>query len=170
MGSERNKAIVIDWMNANVTGDLEKAKSFYADDCRFLVAGDMPYCGWMDIDGFLGQMTILPLDGPLIFEVGDMTAEGDKVWFEAQSFGKLKDGQKYDNAYVFFVRLRDGKIVEYKEFIDTYYVNRLIDSPHTRGAPKPRYRIFETPTVTLSGDALGETLRGEGVEYEGSGA
>jgi uncharacterized protein len=165
MSAERNKAIVIDWMTANVVGDIDKAKSFYADDCRFLVAGDMPYCGWTDINGFFSQTTILPLDGPITMEIGDITAEGDKVWFEAQSFARLKDGQKYDNAYVFFVRLRDGKIVEYKEFVDTYYVNRLIDSPHTRGTPQPRYRIFETPTVTMTGAALGESLRDEGVRY-----
>lgn len=170
MTADHNKAIVVDWMTANVTGDLEKAKRFYADDCRFLVAGDMPYCGWMDLEGFLSQMTILPLDGPITLEIGDITAEDDKVWLEAQSFGTLKDGQKYDNSYVFFVRLRDGKIVEYKEFIDTYYVNRVIDSPHTRGAPQPRYRIFATPTVTISGGALGETLRREGVHYGEDGA
>lgn len=158
-----NKSIVIDWMRALVAGDIDTVKSYYADDCRFLVAGDMPYCGWMDLDGFFGQTSLLPLDGPITMEIGDITAEGDKVWFEAQSFARLKDGQSYENAYVFFVRLRAGKIVEYKEFVDTYYVHRVIDSPLTRGTPQPRYRIFETPSHTFSGAAVGEVLRDKNI-------
>jgi ketosteroid isomerase-like protein len=161
--TEINKAIVLDWMRANVMGDIEKSKSHYAPDCRFLVAGDMPYCGWMDLEGFYRQATILPLDGPITLEIGNITAEGDQVWFEAQSFGTLQGGTTYDNFYVFFVRLRAGKIIEYKEFIDTYYVNRIIDSPATRGTPKPRYRIFETPTARFTGGSLSGALPGEDI-------
>ena len=167
MSSDENKAAVVEWMRANVAGEIDKAVGFYAPDCRFLVAGDMPYCGWMDLQGFLNQTTILTLDGPLSFEIGDITAEGDRVWFEAQASGKLAGGADYENFYVFFVRFKDGKIIEYKEFIDTYYVNRVINSPYTRGAPKPRYRIFDIPTIKLSGDPLGEALRSEGVSYAG---
>lgn len=162
MTADESRAFVIEWMRALVAGDIETVKNCYADDCRFLVAGDMPYCGWMDMAGFFGQTAILQLDGPITMEIGDITAEGDKVWFEAQSSARLKSGENYENTYVFFVRLRAGKIVEYKEFVDTYYVNRLIDSPLTRGTPQPRYRIFDMPTITLSGAALGEKLRDEG--------
>jgi hypothetical protein len=73
----------------------------------------------------------------------------------------LKTGVPYENAYVFFVRLRDGKIVEYKEFIDTLYVNRVIDSPQTRGAAIARYRIFDTPTAVLGGEGPGRTMRAD---------
>ncbi|MDB6062573.1 MAG: hypothetical protein JWM78_2676 [Verrucomicrobiaceae bacterium] len=159
MSTQDNKKFVIEWMRALVVGDIDTLKNCYADDCRFLVAGDMPYCGWMDRAGFFGQTAILQLDGPITMEIGDITAEGDKVWFEAQSSARLKSGEDYENTYVFFVRLREGKIIEYKEFVDTYYVNRLIDSPLTRGTPQPRYRIFDTPTVTFSGAAVGEVLR-----------
>lgn len=157
--AEDNKALVLEWMEALVTGDIPRARSFYADDCRFLVAGDMPYCGWMDLAGFMNQTKILKLRGPHALEIGDITAEGDKVWFEAQSFGLLATGEKYENSYVFFVRLRQGKIIEYKEFIDTYYVHRVIDSPQTRGEPVARYRIFDTPTATFTGGGPGAALR-----------
>jgi hypothetical protein len=89
----------------------------------------------------------------------DITTEGERVWFEAQSFAKLKDGHEYQNAYVFFMRIRNLKIIEYKEFADTYYVHRVIDSPQTRGAPKARYRIFDTPSRVFRGNSLGEALR-----------
>jgi uncharacterized protein len=157
-----NKDIVMDWLEATLRGDADKVRELHARDCRFLVAGDMPYCGWMDRESFFKQTTILPLDGPITFEIGDITTEGERVWFEAQSFATLKDGQAYQNAYVFFMRIRYSKIIEYKEFADTYYIHRVIASPYTRGAPQPRYRIFDTPSHIFRGNSLGEALRDPG--------
>jgi uncharacterized protein len=154
-----NKEIVMDWLDATLRAEVDKVRALHSHDCRFLVAGDMPYCGWMDRESFLQQTMILPLDGPITFEIGDITTEGERVWFEAQSFAKLKDGHEYQNAYVFFMRIRNLKIIEYKEFADTYYVHRVIDSPQTRGAPKARYRIFDTPSRVFRGNSLGEALR-----------
>src|SRR5271156_1576964 len=113
----------------------------------------------MDREGFFEQTMILPLDGPITLEIGDITTEGERVWFEAQSFATLKNGHAYQNEYVFFMRIRNAKIIEYKEFADTYYIHRVIDSPHTRGAPQPRYRIFDTPSCIFRGNSLGEALR-----------
>jgi ketosteroid isomerase-like protein len=159
-----NKRLALEWVAASVAGDVAKVRALYAPDCRFLVAGDMPYCGWMDLEAFFKQTALLPLDGPITMEIGDVTAEGDRVWFEAQSSARLKDGSKYENAYVFFMRIRAGAIVEYKEFVDTYYVYRLIDSPQTRGEPQPRYRIFDQASQSYSGNAIGEAVRGQGTQ------
>jgi hypothetical protein len=57
------------------------------------------------------------------------------------------------------MRIRNGQIIEYKEFTDTYYVYRSIDSPQTRNAPQPRYRIFDVPSHTFRGDSISQTLR-----------
>ena len=37
----------------------------------------------------------------------------------ASSKGTLKNGDGYTNDYVFFIRVRDGKIIEYREYFDT---------------------------------------------------
>jgi ketosteroid isomerase-like protein len=156
-----NKDIVLDWLHATLLGDVEAVRRLFAEDCRFLVAGDMPYCGWMDREAFFKQTMILPLGGPITLEIGDITAAGERVWFEAQSYARLKNGSAYENAYVFFMRIRNGQIIEYKEFTDTYYVYRSIDSPQTRNAPQPRYRIFDIPSHTFRGDSISQTLRGK---------
>lgn len=153
------KDMVVNWITAMVQGDVATFQSYFAEDCRFLVAGDMPFCGWMDSKGFFSQATILPLDAPITLEIASMTIEDGRVWFEAQSQSTLKGGKPYNNYYVFFVRFDGDKIVEYKEFADTYYVYRTIDAPQTRGEPQPRYPIFETPSLTVSGSGTGESIK-----------
>src|SRR3546814_5558993 len=74
---EENKAVARIWIEASVAGDVDAVRRLFAADCAILVAGDMPFCGWMDVDAFFNQTMILPLDGEIIFEVGEMVAENE---------------------------------------------------------------------------------------------
>lgn len=155
-----NRAIALRWVEASVSGDAAAARALFAPNCAVLIVGDMPFCGWMDVDAFFNQTMILPLDGPIRFEVGDMVAEDDRVWFEAQSNARLTGGQDYRNVYIFQMRFRDGLIVEYKEFGDTLHAYRLIDDPVVRGHPQsPRPQLFHTPAHVFTGSAIGEAMR-----------
>ncbi|MDB5686847.1 MAG: hypothetical protein JWR77_1436 [Rhizorhabdus sp.] len=102
---------------------------------------------------------ILPLDGPIRFDVGAIVAEGDRVWFEAQSEALLTTGQAYRNVYMFQLRIRDGLIAEYKEFGDTLHAWRLIDDPAVRGAPISRPPLFDRAAHHFVGGAIGEAIR-----------
>jgi hypothetical protein len=62
----------------------------------------------------------------LAFEVHSMTAEGDRVAIEAESKGMHVSGKKYNNLYHFLMRMRDGKIVEWKEYMDTMHANDVL--------------------------------------------
>src|SRR3546814_6115407 len=90
---EENKAVALSWIEASVAGDVDAVRRLFAADCAILVAGDMPFCGWMDVDAFFNQTMILPLDGEIIFEVGEMVAANELVWFEAQSQATLTNGE-----------------------------------------------------------------------------
>jgi ketosteroid isomerase-like protein len=148
------KAIAWRWVEAAVGGDAETLRALFAPDCRLFVAGDMPFSGWMDVDAFFAQTTVLPLDGPISFDVGDMVAEGDRVWFEAQSEAKLQGGADYRNYYIFQLRIADEQIVEYKEFADTLHIWRCIDDPRTRGTPIPRQPFVTRVARRLVGNAI----------------
>src|SRR3546814_14765480 len=65
---EENKAVALSWIEASVAGDVDAVRRLFAADCAILVAGDMPFCEWMDVDAFFNQTMILPLDGEIIFE------------------------------------------------------------------------------------------------------
>jgi len=155
VSANANKEIALNWIEAAVSGDAEKSLSYIADDCRFLIVGEMPFCGWMDRQGFMEQAAYLPLDGPITMKIGAVVAEGDHVWFEAESSATLADGADYNNAYVFMLRIQAGKIVEYKEFTDTLHVWRKIDSPQVRGELTPRANFVTATTRELRGNSIG---------------
>lgn len=153
------KDIAWRWVEAAIGGDGAALRALFAPGCRIFIAGDMPYCGWMDVDAFFAQTTILPLAGPITFEVGEMIAEGDRVWFEAQSEAQLSSGAAYRNIYLFQLQVSDDHIVEYKEFADTLHVWRLIDDPRTRGPAIPRPPFLTRVQRRVAGTAIGEDER-----------
>ncbi len=50
----------------------------------------------------------------------------------AQALGKnlTRDGQRYDNDYVFVIHFRDGKIARYEEYCDTDLIARVLPDRH----------------------------------------
>ena len=152
--TETNKALAMRWMEASVRGDAAAARALFAPDCRCLVVGDMPYCGWMDVDAFFAQTQILKLAGPITLEVGAVLAEGDRVWFEAQSEARLASGEDYRNFYIFQMRFAGGRIAEYKEFTDTLHIWRKIDDPQVRGPAAARQPFLTEVSRRLIGNAL----------------
>ena len=155
------KSVAWRWVEAVVAGDGVAVRSVFAPGCRIFIAGDMPFCGWMDVDAFFAQTTVLPLDGPITFEIGEMVVEGDRVWFEAQSNARLIDGADYRNFYIFQLLVSEGRIVEYKELTDTLHVWRTIDAPETRGPAIVRQPFLTRVVRRLVGKSVGETERGE---------
>lgn len=55
-----------------------------------------------------------------------MKAEGERVAVEAESEGMHVSGKLYSNDYHFLFRFRDGKIIEYKEYMDTERVTDIL--------------------------------------------
>jgi ketosteroid isomerase-like protein len=60
-------------------------------------------------------------DGLQMTVIG-MVAEGDKVAAEIRSHADLTDGRIYENQYHMLFTLRQGKIVEVKEYADTLLI------------------------------------------------
>src|SRR3546814_19309820 len=55
-----------------------------------------------------------------------MTAEDDRVAVEAESEGAHVSGATYRNQYHFFMRFRDGKLTQFKEYMDTERVTDIL--------------------------------------------
>ena len=155
-----NKELALTWFQALVSGDAETAVSLIHDDFRYFLTGTMPASGWWDKDGFFAsaQMFSGVLAGPITMRIGDVTAEDDRVWFEAESEAPLASGGTYANTYVIAVRVRDGKIVEMKEFSDSLHVFEAIDAPEVRGPRKPRQSPLTTVTASVQGATAGTDL------------
>jgi ketosteroid isomerase-like protein len=64
------------------------------------------------------------------------------------------------------LRVRDGKIVEMKEFSDTLHVHEAIDAPETRGPRKERQSPLTRVTRTIQGGSIGQSLPASGERQE----
>jgi hypothetical protein len=81
------KDVGLPWLTSLCSDDAETAISLMADDFRYCLPGTSPTAGWWDRDGFFAVAQMLPpfLAGPLTMRIGEVTAEEDRVWIEAES-------------------------------------------------------------------------------------
>ncbi len=77
-----------------------------------------------DMERIWGKLFAHMEDGLEMSIVG-MVAEGDKVAAEIRSHADLKDGRVYENQYHMLFTLRQGKVVEVREYADTLLIAHL---------------------------------------------
>ncbi|RWC51557.1 nuclear transport factor 2 family protein [Mesorhizobium sp.] len=131
MTEAENKALVLRYFGGE--------KEFIDEDCRFFLSGDMPCSGWMTKkEKDVVSQSIMETVGPWTTTIGDMVAEGDRVWVEWESNSSLTNGKRYNNFYVYMFKFRNGKIIEFKIFIDSLHMYRVLDAPQVRGEPRDR--------------------------------
>lgn len=125
---EENKELARQMLQALTNADVDWVREHYAEDFQIWVTGSLPFSGTNDRAGALaGMPAVLDLfpEG-LVFTVKDMTAEGEKVAIEAISRGKTFRGDQYEQEYHFLMRARGGKIVEWKEYMDTEHARKVL--------------------------------------------
>ena len=128
MSIQENKRIARDFFEALGRGDQKAVLNHYAADGTCWTAGTLPFSGTRSVaelalfmEGILGAFP----EG-LKFTVKTMTAEGDRVAIEVESFGRHVSGRTYSNQYHFLMVIRDGKVREFKEYFDTMHANEVL--------------------------------------------
>lgn len=130
-----NKKIAIEFMNAVGCGDVATLQRLMAPDYEAICTGTCMLSGSRKAEevlgaaGMLGQLT----QGGITFELLTMTAEDDRVALEMQGRAALVNGNRYDNQYHFLFKLRDGKVYQMKEYLDTKLVDDVL-GPLVRAA------------------------------------
>lgn len=134
------------------TPDLEASKRLAADLLAAFSRGDVP--GVLDTlhpdatwwvsgtrEGFSGTYTREQLGellsgvkdlykgGALKFTPTAMTAEGNRVAVEAESYAELKNGKIYHNFYHLLMEISDGKILRVREYMDTAHAYETFLTP-----------------------------------------
>jgi len=114
MGKEENKKFAQTFLEALSRGDWQFVEDAYAEDVVIWTAAP----------------ELFPSNGSfpegLKFTVKAMTAEGERVAIEAESYGKHISGKIYNNLYHFLMVIRNGKISELKEYMDTMHANEVL--------------------------------------------
>jgi hypothetical protein len=127
MTIERNKQIASEFFSRFSANDIEGALDTMADDATWWIAGrpeSTPVAGIQSktrIARIFYRMVEQTTDG-LRMTVKGMTAEGDRVALELESYGKLKNGRIYNQEYHTLMVIRDGKISAVREYLDTQHV------------------------------------------------
>lgn len=125
---EKNKQLVLDFMDALSRGDVDAVVNAYADDGKVWTSGSTLISGTRTKDQ-VREVTATIMDvfpEGIDFTVTGMTAEEERVAVEAESYGKHVSGQIYSNKYHFLFVFRDGKLVELKEYMDTEPVTDIL--------------------------------------------
>ncbi len=123
-----NKRVARTFLDALSRADRDAVEEIYADDIELWTAGTMPFSGTSNkaqaLEGMKGILGMFPKG--LAFSITAMTAEGERVAIEAESDGIHVSGKPYHNYYHFLMVVRDGKIVQFKEYMDTMHAGEVL--------------------------------------------
>lgn len=136
---ERAKELVRSFFGVLSSGDLDALGRFFDDRSTWAVAtaeGRPPQTGPSDIvEKFLRPIR----EG--MFEPAQPKVDPEHVWaeggwvtVEARGRGQLKNGNAYDNRYVFIVEVAGDKIRTIREYMDTAYAGRVSGRPVNQAA------------------------------------
>jgi ketosteroid isomerase-like protein len=133
---QRNKELVRSFFAALNRNDNAAIVDAYAEDGRCVTMGHTLISGSYGKDKIReyasGVLQVFPQG--IRFTIHAMTAEGERVAVEASSEGQHVSGVLYTNQYHFLFLYRDGKIVEFKEYMDTERVTDVLCGGQKRRA------------------------------------
>ncbi|MSR14791.1 MAG: nuclear transport factor 2 family protein [Gammaproteobacteria bacterium] len=110
-------------------GDIAGFMNNLADDVTWTFFGSHRFAGTFKGKEELVAKLFAPLgevlDGGIKVQIESMTAEGDRVVLEARGEAKTKSGQRYDNSYCIVVTVRNGKVAQVREYLDSELVTAV---------------------------------------------
>ena len=125
MGQEEdNKNVVLRFWEAFSESRFDDALALVADDATWWVAGSTDISGSYTKEEFSNLVKGIGENAPNGIKITPslLTAEGDRVAMECESYGEITNGKVYNNFYHMLHTLRDGKLVNVKEYMDTAHV------------------------------------------------
>lgn len=125
--SKKNKEIAIKFFESLSSGSQDYL-NFYTDDSIIWTAGDNAIGGTRTkeeiVDFAQGVLAAFP--SGIVFNITGMTADDERVAVEVSGAAVHASGQSYNNKYHFLLIIRDGKIMELKEYMDTQLAAKIL--------------------------------------------
>jgi uncharacterized protein len=126
MSIEDNKKLVAEFFAHFKRKEVQEALDMMTPDGTWWIGGKpelFPLSG-LKSKAEIGEILLGLVPGTrdgLAITPKAMTAEGNRVAVEAESYGELGNGRIYNNEYHFLVEVRDGKISAVREYLDTMH-------------------------------------------------
>ena len=125
--SEKNKEIAIKFFEA-LSSESEAYLDFYNDDSIIWTAGENEIGGTRTkkeiIDFAQGILEAFP--NGIEFKITGITAEHERVAVEVAGDAIHVSGKPYNNFYHFLLKIKNGKIIELKEYMDTQLASKIL--------------------------------------------
>ena len=125
--TDQNKKITKEFFEALSTGS-NKYLDFYTDDSIIWTAGNNAIGGTRTKEEVVGfaQNILAAFPTGIKFNISGITAEGDRVAVEIDGEAVHASGETYNNQYHFLLIIKDGKILELKEYMDTQLAAKIL--------------------------------------------
>jgi ketosteroid isomerase-like protein len=131
MSAETNKNVVLSFFENFSVGKVDAALALMADSATWWVAGKpdkFALAGTKTKTQFAELLKGIGAAMPKGLRVTPkgLTAEGDWVAVEAESYAEMASGKIYNNLYHFLFEIRDGKIQAVREYFDTLHAKEVL--------------------------------------------
>ncbi|MDG5746703.1 nuclear transport factor 2 family protein [Qipengyuania sp. XHP0207] len=128
--TETNRALIAKAYDGLAKGDPTHFTALFAEDIEWRVMGSSAWSkhlkGLEAVNRDLVGPLFARIDGPYLTTAELILADGDRVAVIAKGDAATVDGGRYDNDYCFVFRMKDGKIVEVREYMDTILADRAL--------------------------------------------
>ena len=124
---EKNKELVQEFFNLLSSGS-DKYLDFYKDESVIWTAGENAIGGSRsksEVVGFAKSILDSFPEG-IIFNVMNLVAENDYVAAEVEGLAMHVSGKPYNNKYHFLLKIKNNKILELKEYMDTQLAAKVL--------------------------------------------
>ena len=125
--TDQNKKITKEFFEALSNGS-DKYLDFYTDESIIWTAGDNAMGGTRTKEEVVGfaQNILSAFPTGITFNIEGMTAEDERVAVEINGEAMHASGATYNNQYHFLLIIKDGKILELKEYMDTQLAAKIL--------------------------------------------
>ena len=126
--SDNDKQVVIDFVTAMGTNDLDTVAACMAPDGVLKAMGVGKFAGEHSPEMIAGSIEAMRqmLPGGFRFSIESVTAEGGRVVVEARSHADLGAGERFEADYVFVATVAGGKIKRCHEYYCTAQVEEKL--------------------------------------------
>jgi ketosteroid isomerase-like protein len=134
------KQVIRRYLDVLLAGDLDAIRDCFAEDAVWTIKGELPIAGpWRGraqiVDEFLAKVAgALYEPGSQRFDFPTLIGDGDTVALEWRVQARTARHEHYDNCYCGVFVVRDGKIQEVREYLDTAYAARKLFGGAATGA------------------------------------
>jgi uncharacterized protein len=129
MNSEQNKQLVLDLWKAFAERKFQKVSELFDDDIEWIapegnataVASNGPsyMIGKEAVMQFITSGFRKIFQEEVYFEIRNIYADGNTVIVEQAFQARVANGNFYKNDYCFIIELKDGRVRQVREYMDT---------------------------------------------------